>query len=157
MLRSALLPILFAVVAIGLLSDYLAVTDSISYGANATTAGTVLAATDSPLRGKDYVLEFPGEIKETEVLIWDFAAEDGDTIQFKANSRPITEPFILFHTPRSVNVPVGGAIEVIGIRDGGGGITYAVNFPSISTSIRNGMETGEGNLYTLNHIASGNS
>ncbi len=157
MLRSAVLPVLLAVATVGLFSDYIASPAAISYGDNATAAGTVLATTDSPVQSQDYMLDFPISLKQTELLVWDFADEDGDAIQVKADGHPITEPFTLFHAPRTIHVPVGSAIEVVGIRDGGGGITYAVNFPSIKTSIRNGVETGKGNRYTLKHTESGRS
>lgn len=38
---------------------------------------------------------------------------------------------------------------MLGTRDGGGGITYAVHYEVNGTTYFNGTEAGSGNLYTL--------
>jgi hypothetical protein len=113
-------------------------------------AGFVLYATDVSENARDHVLTFPSNTKSTTALIWDYAAEDGDELQVEANGVPITPRLVIKNTPISVTVPVGSVINVTGIKDGGGGgITYAIRFPDLSTSITNGVSPGANNAYTL--------
>jgi hypothetical protein len=112
--------------------------------------GVVLAAMDMRQAPKDHTLEFAKGMRRSQMLIWDFAAEDGDQVEVLADGARIYAPFIIKNVPLNLNVPVGTIVEVRGIIDGGGGgITYAVNFPEIGKSITNSTDQGGGNKYTL--------
>ena len=51
--------------------------------------------------------------------------------------------------PVVFDVPAVGEIKVVGTRDGGGGITYAVRYELDQTTYFNGMDQGGNNVYTL--------
>ena len=61
----------------------------------------------------------------------------------------ICEPFMIKNKPVVFTVPATGEIQVLGIRDGGGGITYAVHYDVNGTTYFNGTDVGNGNRYTL--------
>lgn len=110
--------------------------------------GAVLYAQDQIAAAKDYELKFPVNTNTTKILIWDFAAEDGDKVAIRING-VAGKPFVITNQPQEITVPVG-LVEVLGIKDGGGGgVTYAVHFPAILKSIINGTAEGGGNKYTL--------
>lgn len=113
--------------------------------------GFVLLAQDSFRAPKDHILTFPKEqASTTQALIWDYAAEDGDEVQVEVDGVPITPPFVITHKPLVVMAPSSGALVVRGIKDGGGGgVTYAIRFSDIGTSITNGVAIGGMNTYTL--------
>jgi hypothetical protein len=112
--------------------------------------GAVLAASDMRMAGQDYVVEFNKGLKYTSMLIWDFAAEDGDQVEILANGQLVNGPFILRHTPVAIQLPVGAQVEVRGVVDGGGGgVTYAVNFPELPRTILNSADPGTSNRYSL--------
>jgi hypothetical protein len=122
-------------------------------GSSALAPGTILAAVDKPPSViSDQTIPIPGHKgDQTDLLIWDYAAEDGDWVQVLVDGLPESEPFMILHQPRRISVPVGSVVTVLGIRDGGGGITYAVNFPAAQRTVRNGAPLGNphGNAYTL--------
>jgi len=112
--------------------------------------GAILATTDLRQQPKDHIVEFKKGIQRTSMLIWDFAAEDGDQVEILVNGQQVRAPFVIKHAPVAVDVPVGAVVEVRGVVDGGGGgITYAVNFPELPRSILNSAEAGSANKYTL--------
>jgi hypothetical protein len=112
-------------------------------------AGAVLSKTDSVTNSGNYTIAFPADVESTLMLVWDYAAEDGDMVQVLVNGSPMEEAFTIMHGAKVVRVPTGANISVIGTRDGGGGITYAVNFPEAGRSMVNGVQTGETNQYSL--------
>ncbi len=86
---------------------------------------------------------------ENKIHIWDYAAEDGDYVQILVDGVAICEPFMIKNKPVVFTVPSTGEIQVLGVRDGGGGITYAVHYDVNGTTYFNGTDVGNGNLYTL--------
>ena len=115
----------------------------------AISAGTVLLANDENIEAKDYTITHKSENKDTKIWVWDYAAEDGDYVQVLVNGVPISEPFMIKHKPKELTVPATGEVQIKGIRDGGGGITYAVRYEINGTSYFNGTPEGEFNTYTL--------
>jgi len=112
--------------------------------------GVVLATADARQQPKDHTVEFPNGMKRTSILVWDYAAEDGDQVEVLVDGQPFHGPFVIRHAPVAVDVPVGAVVEVRGVVDGGGGgVTYAINFPDLRRSFTNGVEPGSGNKYTL--------
>lgn len=112
-------------------------------------AGTILLDTDEKYMGKDFTITHKSALNEATIDIWDYAAEDGDYVQIFADGTPLGDPFMIKNKPVSVKVPTVGEIQVVGTRDGGGGITYGVYYHINSTTYFNGMNKGESNTYTL--------
>jgi hypothetical protein len=112
-------------------------------------AGSVLTKTDSITRSGNYTIQFAAQSQSTLMLVWDYAAEDGDMVSVLVNGAPMGESFTIMHAAKVVRVPTGSDVSVIGTRDGGGGITYAVNFPDAQRTVVNGIQTGEMNRYVL--------
>lgn len=65
----------------------------------------------------------------SRMLIWDFAAEDGDIVEVRVNGKTINSRVHLLNEPKAIEIPVPGKVEIIGVKDGVGGITYGVKFP----------------------------
>lgn len=70
-----------------------------------------------------------------ELLLWDFATQDGDIVKVSSAGYQIEVP--LLNAPTTVVVPVDGTqtIELSGTRDGGGGITVGIQIDSGMVSL----------------------
>jgi hypothetical protein len=84
-----------------------------------------------------------------KMLIWDFNHEDGDQVQILVNGQPIHEPFVLTNSPAAFSVPAVCVVTIEGVRDGGGGISYAVKFPQKKMTIFNVVPLNGINTYHL--------
>ncbi len=113
------------------------------------SAGTILLAKDENAGQQDYTINHESENKETKIWVWDYAAEDGDYVQVLVNGTPVSEAFMIKHKPKEIVVPATGDIQIKGIKDGGGGITYAVRYELNGTNYFNSAPQGEYNTYTL--------
>lgn len=113
------------------------------------SAGTVLSAIDENMEAIDYTITHSSDAENTRIWVWDYAAEDGDYVQVLVNGAPVSEAFMIRNKPREFTVPATGEVQIKGIRDGGGGITYAVRYDINGTSYFNGAPEGEFNTYTL--------
>jgi len=112
-------------------------------------AGTILLANDENIGQQDYTITHQYDKNNTKIKVWDYAAEDGDYVQVLVNGSPITDAFMIKHKPVEITVPAVGEVQIKGIRDGGGGITYAVRYDLNGTSYFNSAPEGEFNTYTL--------
>lgn len=112
-------------------------------------AGTILLESDENYVGGDMTITHESTDDETTLYVWDYAAEDGDYVQILVNGMPLGEPFMITNTPVTFKVPTVGEVEVLGTRDGGGGITYAVYYEMNHTTYFNGVDEDGSNLYTL--------
>jgi hypothetical protein len=115
----------------------------------AISAGTILLSSDENIGEKDYTITHKSGAKDTKVWVWDYAAEDGDYVQVLVDGAPTSDAFMIKHKPREITVPSVGKVQVKGIKDGGGGITYAIRYEINGTSYFNGAPEGEFNTYTL--------
>lgn len=113
------------------------------------STGALLLAADRDLGPQDYTITHASDQEETKIWIWDYAAEDGDYVQVLVNGNPISDAFMIKHRPREFVVPAVGDVQIKGIRDGGGGITYAVKYELNQTSYFNSAPLNECNTYTL--------
>ena len=113
------------------------------------SAGIVLLKDDENIGAQDYTITHQSKAEETKIWIWDYAAEDGDYVQVIVNGTPTSEPFMIMHKPKEIIVPTVGTVQIKGIRDGGGGITYAVRYDANGTSYFNSAPEGEFNPYEL--------
>lgn len=112
--------------------------------------GAVLHENDGVLNGRDFIVPHTSTAKETQISIWDYAAQDGDYVQILVDETPITEPFMVTSQLKHFRVPTTGNIQVKGIRDGdGGGITYAIYVELNETSYFNNASENGLNTYTL--------
>lgn len=115
----------------------------------ALAVGTRLMDKDDNYVGGDLTVTHKSNMQDTKIHIWDYAAEDGDYVQVLVNGAPLGEPFMIRNKPAVFTVPTVGDVKVIGTRDGGGGITYAVHYDMNNTTYFNGMNQGGDNTYTL--------
>lgn len=111
--------------------------------------GVRVFSKDENLAGQDLTITHSSLSDENKIHIWDYAAEDGDYVQILVDGVAICEPFMIKNKPVVFTVPSTGEIQVLGTRDGGGGITYAVHYDVNGTTYFNGTDVGNGNLYTL--------
>lgn len=114
-------------------------------------AGTRLLQNDDEqnFAGQDVTIQHNTSAGDTKIYIWDYAAEDGDYVQVFIDGVSQGEPFMIKNNPVSFSVPTVGVVEVVGTRDGGGGITYAVYDEVNQTTYLNGMDVGGSNTYTM--------
>ncbi|SEM73207.1 hypothetical protein SAMN05192533_105124 [Mesobacillus persicus] len=113
------------------------------------SAGVVLLQEDENLGAQDYTITHSSDADETKIWVWDYAAEDGDYVQVLVDGTPSSESFMIQHQPKELMVPSTGSVQIKGIRDGGGGITYAVRYDMNGTSYFNTAPEGEFNTYEL--------
>lgn len=111
--------------------------------------GAILSDQEEAITSKDYTITHTSNEKETTIQIWDFADEDGDYVQLFVNGEPYSDAFLIQHKPVQFTVPSEGEIQVKGIRDGVGGISYAIYFPLNETTYFNSAAEGSMNTYTL--------
>lgn len=129
-----------------------AATDALQTGNSATLpVGTILASNDrdTSLEPTDYTITGTTENPTTKIHVWDYAGEDGDFVQVLVDGSPITEEFMIKHQPREIEVPSKGTVQVRGIHDAGGGLTYAVHCDLNGESYFNNAPEGVLNTYTL--------
>ena len=111
--------------------------------------GVRILTDDENLAGQDLTITHFSTSDEGKIHIWDYAAEDGDYVQVLVDGVAIGNPFMIKNKPVVYTVPTTGEIQVLGTRDGGGGITYAVHYEVNGTTYFNGTDVDDGNLYML--------
>lgn len=111
--------------------------------------GVRILTDDQNLAGQDLTITHSSSKEENKIHIWDYAAEDGDYVQILVDGVAICDPFMIKNKPVEFTVPTTGEVQILGTRDGGGGITYAVHYDVNGTTYFNGTDVGSGNLYTL--------
>lgn len=111
--------------------------------------GTRILSNDDNYIGGDLTITHHSDEDETTIWVWDYAAEDGDYVQIIVDGTPLGEPFMIKNKPVSFKVPTVAEVQVLGTRDGGGGITYGVYYELNQTTYFNGVNQGGNNLYTL--------
>lgn len=111
--------------------------------------GTRVLSNDEILGGQDLTITHSSAAAENKIYIWDYAAEDGDYVQVFVDGVAICDPFMVKNKSVEFRVPTTGEIQVVGTRDGGGGITYAIHYDVNGTTYFNGTDVGSSNLYTL--------
>ena len=113
------------------------------------SAGAVLLSSDENIEPQDHTIEHQWAPENTAIWVWDYAAEDGDYVQILLDGAPFTDAFMIKHKPKQFTVPAVGLVQIRGVRDGGGGITYAVRYELNGTTYFNSAPEGEYNTYTL--------
>ncbi|MDR0579258.1 MAG: hypothetical protein LBG21_01460 [Campylobacteraceae bacterium] len=113
------------------------------------STGVVILSKDKFIKSKDYTITHSNDQKESKIWVWDYAAEDGDYVQIIVNGYPIGDAFFIRNKPAVFTVPSVGLVQVKGVRDGGGGITYAVKYELNGVTYFNSAPTNGFNTYTL--------
>lgn len=116
------------------------------------SVGVVLLDNDDnndTINAKDYTIAHDKKDKKTKIWVWDYASEDGDYVQVLVDDKPITDAFFIKNKPREIEVPSVGNVQIKGIKDGGGGITYAVKYEVNNKVYFNSTSLGNYNTYTL--------
>lgn len=114
-----------------------------------THPGKIVMSNDQVLSQRDFKIIVGSKTKQITISIWDFAAEDGDVVQIIDNGNPIDEGITLMHNAKTVTVPINGKVEVKGIKDGGGGITYALYVKETGETYFNNAPINGVNTYTI--------
>ncbi len=112
-------------------------------------AGVILLKDDQDIGQQDFNIIHASSDDESEIWVWDYADEDGDYVQVLVNGKPISEAFMVKHKPRTFIVPAVGNVQIKGVRDGVGGISYAVRYGINGTTYFNSTLPGQFNTYTL--------
>lgn len=111
--------------------------------------GTILSTVDSEYVGGDLTIEHDSNEENTKLWVWDYAAEDGDYVEVIVDGVSLGSAFMIKNKPVSFDVPTVSEIKVIGVKDGGGGITYGVHYDMNNKTYFNAVDLGENNTYTL--------
>ncbi|MGV8980871.1 hypothetical protein [Clostridium sp.] len=111
--------------------------------------GKIVMVNDKVLSQRDFKIIVDSKTKQITISIWDFAAEDGDEVQIINNGNPLGKEIILMNMAKTVIVPINGKIEVKGIKDGGGGITYALYVKETGETYFNNAPINGVNTYTI--------
>ncbi|EGL18121.1 MULTISPECIES: hypothetical protein [unclassified Paenibacillus] len=116
-------------------------------------AGIQLAAADDSagLEARDFEIEMKKNTTTSRMLIWDFAAEDGDVVTVKVDGNILQANINIMHNPVFLDIPIPSVVEITGVKDGGGGITYGVKFPGAvqNNAYFNAAPVGSSNVYTI--------
>ncbi|RHW42689.1 hypothetical protein D1B31_03620 [Neobacillus notoginsengisoli] len=86
---------------------------------------------------------------EARMLIWDFNSEDLDEVQILVNGQPVKEKLILTNRAAAISIPVPSTVTIKGLKDNGGGISYAAKFPNDKKTYFNTVTKGTSNTYTV--------
>lgn len=129
-----------------------AATEALETGVSATLpVGVRLASSDQDTSAEptDYTVAGTANGDTTKIYVWDYAGEDGDYVQVIVDGEPVTEEFMIKHQPREIEVPATSTVQIKGIHDAGGGLTYAVHCDLNGESYFNNAPEGVLNTYTL--------
>ena len=105
--------------------------------------------TNAGITAKDFEVTVGDSGGDAKMLIWDFNSEDHDEVQILVNGKPVKEKLILAHSPAAISIPVPSTVTVKGLKDNGGGISYAVKFPNDKVTYYNVVSVNAGNTYTV--------
>jgi len=117
-----------------------------------TTAGESLLKneTNSNIKAQDFkVTNVGSDGGEARMLIWDFNKVDLDEVAILVDGVPVKEKLILSDNAAAISIPVPSKITISGVKDLGGGISYAVKFPNNETTYFNVVTVGQSNTYTV--------
>jgi len=118
----------------------------------ATEAGENLFTeeTNANIEARDFEVTNAGsDGGEARMLIWDFNLVDFDEVAVLVDGVPVKEKLILSENAAAISIPVPSTVTVRGIKDVGGGISYAVKFPNNKSTYFNVVTVGQSNTYTV--------
>lgn len=116
---------------------------------NSIEAGQIIILDKENRESRDFTLENEENKDNTTLYIWDYADQDGDYVQLFVDGTPISDVFMMKNTPREFTVPTKSNIQIKGVRDGAGGITYAIKYSLNNKTYLNNAPEGGMNSYKL--------
>lgn len=142
--------LIFAISSFSTKDTSQAAKDAMKSGVSTTiTQGTIIDLDVYEAGIKDYTITHNSNTKESKIWVWDYADVDGDYVQVLVDGIPVSEVFMVKNKPKEFIVPVEAEVQVKGVKDGIGGISYAVRYEINGTSYFNQTPEGQANTYTL--------
>lgn len=114
-----------------------------------TKPGTVVLSNDTALPQKDHIIILNTKNQSIDISIWDFAEEDGDSIEILFNGQPISNLVQLKNSPKTISIPTNGTLQIKGAKDKVPSITYAIYIPETKKTYLNSVFVGTSNTYTI--------
>ena len=106
--------------------------------------------TNTNIEARDFEVTNAGsDGGEARMLIWDFNKVDLDEVAIFVDGAPVKEKLILSNNATAISIPVPSKVTISGVKDIGGGISYAVKFPNNKTTYFNVVSVGHSNTYTV--------
>jgi hypothetical protein len=106
--------------------------------------------TNAKINARDFEVKNAGsDGGEARMLIWDFNKVDLDEVAIFVDGTPVKEKLILSNNSAAISIPVPSKVTISGVKDIGGGISYAVKFPNNKTTYFNVVSVGKSNTYTV--------
>lgn len=105
--------------------------------------------TNAGIIARDFEVTVDESGGDAKMLIWDFNSEDDDEVQILVNGQPLKEKLILANNPAAISIPVPSTVMIRGLKDHGGGISYAVKFPNDKITYYNVVSVNAKNTYTV--------
>ncbi|MEI5905868.1 hypothetical protein WAK64_02150 [Bacillus spongiae] len=105
--------------------------------------------TNAGITAMDFEVTVGDSGGDAKMLIWDFNSEDSDEVQILVNGQMLKEKLILANNPAAFSIPVPSTVTIKGLKDNGGGISYAVKFPNDKITYYNVVSVKAGNTYTV--------
>ena len=118
---------------------------------NSLPIGARIASDDKGISMEpgDHTVEGTAEGSTTKLYVWDYAGEDGDYVQVLVDGEPISKEFMILHKPKEFDVPANCSVQIKGIHDAGGGLTYAAHYDLNGITYFNNAPEGQLNTYTI--------
>ncbi|MDR6121320.1 hypothetical protein QFZ87_000917 [Bacillus sp. SLBN-46] len=104
---------------------------------------------NSDIVSKDFSVGVNDSGGTARMLIWDFNKEDLDEVQISVNGEAVKEKLILTKEAAAISIAVPSTVTIKGLKDHGGGISYAVKFPNNKQTYFNVVTNGASNSYTV--------
>ncbi|NHC41058.1 hypothetical protein G6549_13870 [Bacillus sp. MM2020_1] len=104
---------------------------------------------NSEIGSKNFTVPVNDSGGSARMLIWDFNKEDLDEVQISVNGQSVKEKLILTKEAAAISIAVPSTVTIRGLKDHGGGISYAVKFPNNKQTYFNMVTNGTTNSYTV--------
>lgn len=113
--------------------------------------GQIMLSKDQAIPKKDYEVSLSTTDTTMEIALWDYAEEDGDSIQISFNGQPVSNSFQLKNSPKTFSIPTKGKLEIKATKDGSNGITYALYISKTKKTYFNWSDTNGITSFTINN------
>lgn len=113
--------------------------------------GQIMLSKDQVIPKKDYDISLSTTDTTMEIALWDYAEEDGDSIQISFNGQPVSNSFQLKNSPKTFSIPTKGKLEIKATKDGSNGITYALYISKTKKTYFNWSDTNGITSFTISN------
>lgn len=155
-IKSAVLPLCFAAVAIVVMAvnldanaNYRVYYGKLVPGSFINGPGELFSKQDEEVRSQDYVINIPSGQTSIEAQIWDYAAEDGDSVVILKGDEEFGTTLELTNEPINITLETDANLRIVGARDNGDSINYAIYFPILDRFVLNTVYVDSINHYQL--------